>query len=353
MAGGNRSWRVPVLGTTALVLLLLLWPATAEAVGGGRASLDFAFQARGPAGEGYTFDFSASGERPGRSDGFGISINSALRSGRRAAFASTFYTSLRRSKVSRRRIRGRFGSRGRVGLRFIPKRTSVRRLFKGSPCKARETVSRGVLRGHLRFRGEGRYTTIKLKRLRAKRRTFSFGNCRSAPEERRPAPAILESCTDAGAAMFAVADRRLGRLVFAAPPPAARGGLLTFGFAAVEAGRSAFSYAKDLSRAKLDPGLPFRGDATYANELLDGSLRVRTPGSSTTLLAPAAASLTLDPDDGQECDSGAFVVRAAENSPGSRLEVRPPNPGAFGAPPTFAMRCERGRGCKPRPPTLP
>ena len=142
---GCRRSRAGVSVSLGLALVLSLFlPSPASAL------REVNYELQGKTGDGYRYLFAAYGA--GHREGVvGLSIITNTRNAGRGPRSSTWYSPVKSGgRVDRTRIHSRIGARGSVGLRFAA--TSYRRRGFG-PCLTVIT-RRGILRGHLRFRGE-------------------------------------------------------------------------------------------------------------------------------------------------------------------------------------------------------
>jgi hypothetical protein len=263
------------------VLALTASPSPAEA-----AVRDVFYEAGGKA-DGYRYQLSANA---GRGGGVSLTIGDAVRAETGRWQFETFYTPAARKGISvgRKQIKSGFGQRGGVGLRFKSKRKKVRRF---GPC-ARLTVRRGVLRGHLRFRGEGRYIEILDHRLRARQIEFRFRRrCARASDHERAFPVALVSCRDDDS-VFVAFSGRSGRSAFLASSPFRRHrGVVSTSVLTNEGGAENFGYNADRTVASVRPPFPFQGVGAFAGDDLTGDLRFTLPSTKREQIAPAPATI--------------------------------------------------------------
>jgi len=207
------------------------------------------------------------------------------------------------------RISAKLGERGSVTMKFQPRTERVVKVFG---CD-RYVITRGVLRGRLRFRGEQRYVDVDRKRMRARLVVYSTtGNCRQAPPSK---PISLITCSQDGSGLFA------GRLTHssffnAVGPERFRRGLHVFEGVLARSGASDFSAARNLESAKLTPPSPFTGSARYRDEQLTGDLAMRTLNGDERPLAPAKAKIKYGKGIGISCSFSTPAGRYATWPPG-------------------------------------
>lgn len=217
----------------------------------------------------------------------GSSGNLMITAYRKPGFA--WYTT--RGKTSTKRLRARFGKFGKVNLRFKAK-GKVRTIKPPRGCTGRgDKVQPGVWRGVFRFKGEGRYTRVKKRRLRGK--LVKYGNYVCPLRARRGIPA--------GQLVYLYAERkRAGRQVsFGAEKRDEDGarpdfyayseervGKVGIGRNVVLRGRpDDFTFTFLPFTGLVEPPAPFSGTAAYSEAAgtWTGDLEVRFPGLRAAL----------------------------------------------------------------------
>ena len=204
----------------------------------------------------------------------------------------SFYIPLRRGRtqVTPSRIHSRLGRRGSVGLRFRPRTRTVKRFG----C-VRMVVNRGVLAGHLRFRGEAGYVKVLEHRIKARRVRFRTSGCagQASHDTAGPVPVILLACRSRSA--FGVRQLPRGRTDFVALGPSGfNRGLYRGTLAILQGDEEQFRHSGDLTAATVDPPRPFRGIGTFSDEgggELGGTLRASFFSTKRIRFAPAPAVL--------------------------------------------------------------
>ncbi|MGB2852447.1 MAG: hypothetical protein WBC01_12360 [Solirubrobacterales bacterium] len=303
--------RIRVGGGVVPLLCAAMLSVPAAAAAGSQGDVSFEIE-RGTAG-GYEFKLYAA-EFFGEQD-VALDIRRGDRTQGHGRRVRTSYLPLpapaSRVTVSGSRINGRLGSRGSVGMRFHARTRSVKRLG----C-ARRIVRRGVLRGHLRFRGEAGYVKILAHRLKAKRVRIARQGCGRTGERRRPPPVLLVACRRNS--LFGARQFPRGRTDFAAIDfGKIHRGLLSVTFALVSGSAERFTYADDLGSASVEPPRPFRGVGNFSRDSgagrIVGDLRASFPATKRIRFTPASGRLVRR--KGVDCESPGFdraTTRPAE-----------------------------------------
>lgn len=165
-----------------------------------------------------------------------------------------------RGTVTRRGLRARFGSLGRISVKFTP---------------ARGKGNRGVFKGTIRFRGEGGYVELDARRAKG---ALIGGS-------RRPRLSTGGSAVASAETVFGVLEAQAkGRILLAIASHPDEGDLPGFVAAAQDRGggmeitrkvavlgsADTFSFEDNLSTATIRPPSPFAGSATFTRNA-DGS----------------------------------------------------------------------------------
>jgi hypothetical protein len=257
-------------------------PATAEA-----AFSDIYYTAGGKAG-GYRYQLSA--HTGGRRSDISLTIGDRVRAETGRWQFESFYTPAARkgTTVGRKQIKSGFGQRGAVGLRF---RARQRKVLRFGPC-VRLIVRRGVLRGHLRFRGESRYVEILKHRLKARQEELRFQpRCARNSDHERAFPVVLVSCRD-NDSIFLAFGGRSGRSAFLATSPFKRHrGVVSTSVLSNEGGADNFGFNADRTVASVKPPPPFHGAGAFSGDSLTGDLRFSVPSTKRVQIAPAPATI--------------------------------------------------------------
>jgi hypothetical protein len=235
----------------ATVGLALVFPPTAAA---GPSNPNYPFQFKVPATNGYRVNVHAPRGGPVE-----LITEHRLPGGDSMGVAYSV-----KGKVTRKVMRARFGSLGRLSVRM----KWSGRFLSDTQCKHQYTyvVRRARYQGVVRFTGEGGYTSVKSRRLTPALTKPDPVNCGLTLDRYKRSAAVLHARSSApsvrfaierGAAgtptyVFAVAQERLGkvtitRYIEAAAPP------------------SAISFDASLSTAHVrDLPAPFSGTASFA-----------------------------------------------------------------------------------------
>ncbi|HEV7399632.1 MAG TPA: hypothetical protein VGN84_05115 [Solirubrobacterales bacterium] len=266
-------------GFAFTVAVLLAAPATALA--GGGFDLKFQFDA----GDGYRVSVG------------GYDATAILTAAKPAHGRYAWSTYVARGKVSPTAIHAGFGSLGRVDMRFQPS-GAVTHGKRHRHCIGadRYTIRPGVFVGSLRFRGEGGYTSAKVRRVKGKvvtpRTLRCFGSLFEELEgggggqraKTRPKVTRLYSFLRSGlTAIFFAASERGGKAGFLAETEQTVGSLGVFRGVSVRASPATFAFDNTLSSAGVTPPAPFSGSGSLQRgstgaKALTGSLAVSFPG---------------------------------------------------------------------------
>jgi len=271
-----------VLGLAFAIAILLVLPATAFA--GGGFDLKFQFDA----GNGYKITV-------GGYDATAV-LTAAKPDAAHGRHAWSTYVA--RGKVGPTAIHAGFGALGRVDMRFQPS-AAVTHGKRHRHCIGadRYTVRRGVFVGSVRFRGEGRYVSANVHRVKGKVVTPRFLRCFDSLFEeleggggrhsgkKRPKVTRLYSFLRSGltAIVFAASERG-GKAGFLAETEQTVGSLGVFRGVTVRASPATFAFDNALSFAGVTPPAPFSGSGSLqrgptGTKALTGSLAVSFPGA--------------------------------------------------------------------------
>jgi hypothetical protein len=252
-----------------------------------------------------------------------------------------------RGRVTDERIEGRFGGRGRVSLRLLPKGSPEEQANEPG-CKGKDPFTqRGRFQGTIRFRGEGGFTEVRATQARGsvfrsfrqvcKRR--DSGNRRKIPW---PPAVSLGAASSRGprAPWFSVFKEEpayekdqsffpsFDEAIYTATSSERRGGIDIYRGASVTAPPETFEVNPpgERPRATVDPPAPFSGTATYergpAGEALwSGDLRVELPGLGEVPLADSSYRAKLCRSFVCACPVGkcAFVIVSSGGWRATRL----------------------------------
>jgi hypothetical protein len=206
-------------------------------------------------------------------------------------------TYIARGKVSPTAIHADFGALGNADMRFQPSgKVTYSRRHRHCLGPDRYTIHFGVFVGSVRFRGEGGYTSAKVKRVKGKEITPSLLFCpdtffeeirqeqRTRVKDKNAKLTRLEASMRLGltATEFA-ATVKGGKADFFAESEQSLGALAVFRVAAVRASPATFAFDDALSLAGVTPPPPFSGSASFqrapnGTKSWTGSLSVSFPG---------------------------------------------------------------------------
>lgn len=239
-----------------------------------------------PASNGYGIQVERRGDR----------VSLTAYHGGKSFLAATSYTV--RGRVSPRRIEANFGKLGRVSVRLRTER--IRRGKLEEQCTGKpETVRYGAFVGTIRFRGEGGYTSVRVRQAQGRLSSGHkfkcvFPNLRPRfGEAGHGLPRIPPSL---GAAqgrqrIFGVefSSGRRESILYSAVSQERRGRIEIFRNVFAEAPPASFDFASDLSSATVHPPKPFHGEASFQRTLAEptwsGTLSVSFPGRDDVRLA--------------------------------------------------------------------
>lgn len=213
-------------------------------------------------------------------------------------------------------ISASFGERGRVAIRFRPKR-SLLHGGRGAPCPGVGAIARlGVFVGTVRFRGEGGYTAAEVHRARGGAIDISafiacLRNAARAPRglfttmpaapgvpthpSRGPRPTTLVADDKQPLSRTLFAAQSRGRHArFLAAEERTDGSVGIVRFATARASSASLVADDALSLAGVTPPAPFSGSATLQRgaagaKSWSGSLAVDFPGARVPLTGPGFA----------------------------------------------------------------
>lgn len=191
-----------------------------------------------------------------------------------------------------RRVDVALGQLGRISVSFHPSgRSRVTQLGEAAACGGPRRIVRrlGTFRGTVEFRGEAGYTSVAATSAPGSVGTPLPAACAGASAA--PRAAVLSAVnrrtgtrfeavtTGSGAAFVATWRERLG------------GGLVVSRRAYAGAPRSAFSFDRDLTSARVAPPAPFSGTAHFGAGGADaarwrGGLRATFPGVAIPMTGP-------------------------------------------------------------------
>lgn len=249
----------------ALVLVVLLWSASAQAAQGPRSNTATTFAPQAEfslvTGDGYSVSVGGSGHTVGLTVERGSALTSYVTRGRSSPDG----------------IRARFGRFGRISVRFKPS-GRVRRDEPPKRCKGNAAIARtGVFVGTIRFRGEDGYIDIDASRASGSSSTTPRWRCkrrsriaRISALRNRPSvdTAELRASTPNERVVFdalAVRDPSGPDLTgFFAAATDRRGSVRIARLALVLSDRAhTFVFDDGLGSATVDPPKPFDGTATF------------------------------------------------------------------------------------------
>lgn len=205
---------------------------------------------------------------------------------RQAAYYPTTY------KVAGRVLRFQLGQFGKVDVKFKPRGKARKRLPRG--CKGTPNrIRRGIWKGTIRFRGEGGYTRVKVRRAKG---TLTKPGSYKCPEGPQPPTdvALLASRGDSTESVDFFATRPLdrpnARPRFGGLHHAQIGKVNVFHFISArgEPGDFTFSFGPDEGShtASVTPPSPFKGSATLEGGAFLGDLRGRFLDGPLALAGP-------------------------------------------------------------------
>ena len=172
-----------------------------------------------------------------------------------------------------KRIITQLGDRGSVRLTFEPRGPA--KVRKYDDC-TKIIDRKGVLTGHLRFRGERHYVDVVEHKLKTHR--YKLITCRRRPAPPRPEIHELTSCTEQGTRLRAYGGFREGEsFMFGQGPTIKKRGLAVEDIAGVSGSDSMFEVSKDGTRATIAPDAPFSGTAKFKDGMLKGCLLYTSP----------------------------------------------------------------------------
>lgn len=277
----------------ALALVVALAALTA-APGTALAKEDFDLSFRLPASNGYELTVG------GYDSTAFISASKHDRS--KHSFGLSTY--IARGKVSPTAIHADFGALGRAAMRFQPSgKVTESRHHRHCIGPDHYTIHFGVFVGSVRFRGEGGYTSAKVKRVKGKEITprllfcpdTFFEEIRQEQQTRAKGKKAkltrLEASLRSGLTATEFGARAMGgKAGFFAETEESLGALAVFRVAAVRASPATFAFDSALSLAGVTPPSPFSGSASFQRgpsgaKIWAGSLAVSFPGEPGVPLA--------------------------------------------------------------------
>lgn len=229
------------------------------------------------------------------------------------------YSQPRVEVLTKRRVVADFGPFGAVRVVFKPQG----RQGDGRACTPFPTV-KGSFRGVIRFRGDDGFTSARATRAPGTVESFGFPDpdCEKDRRLRPPEPVILSSCSQDGTTEYiAFKDQRSDLVFHQATTTERQAGLRIFRSAFAEGSTSTFTTKRDLSAARVMPGAPFTGSASFSSGELTGDLSAPVPGRDEPLsVTPGQATLGkgfggLGPPCGREPEQ-VVVVPGARRLPG-------------------------------------
>lgn len=206
--------------------------------------------------------------------------------------------------ITERRIVADFGRFGRVAVTFDP--------AGGDECN-RRGAAKGTFSGTIRFAGEDGFTRATATEAEGSRTFYGPSDCNgdggSGPSAKRPVPVLLSSCSDDGSQYIVAKYRGEDRVNHQVTARLERtAGLQIHRYAVAEQAASSFTFKRDLSEARVDPGGRFEGSAEFSAKggTLRGRLTATVPGRSDPLeVTPAAATMAKGIRDIQGCGDKA------------------------------------------------
>ena len=277
--------RMPARSPGALAFAVALAALTA-APGTASAKEDFDLTFRFPASNGYELAVG----------GYDSTAFISATKHDRSKHSLELSTYIARGKVSPTAIHADFGALGNAAMRFRPGKVTYSRRHRHCIGPDRYTIHFGVFVGSVRFRGEGGYTSARVKRVKGKEITPRLLFCadtffeeirqeqRTRAKNKNTKLTRLEAGLRSGltATEFA-ATARGGKAGFFAESEQSLGELAVFRLAAVRASPATFAFDGPLSLAGVTPPAPFSGSASFQRaptgaKLWTGSLAVSFPG---------------------------------------------------------------------------
>lgn len=259
-----------------------------------------------PASDGYRLElFAADGDDSPESASLSVTKDGG----------TATYTQPRVEVLTKRRIEADFGPFGAIRVEFEPQG----REGDGRACSPFRTV-KGSFRGTIRFRGDDGFTSARATRASGTVTTFPDPDCRKDRSPIPPEPVILSSCSaDESTEYFAFKDRRGDFVFHQATTTERQAGLRIFRSAFAEGPTSTFTTKRDLSAARVMPGAPFTGSASFSSGELTGDLSAPVPGRDEPLVVtPGKATLEKGFPFRSPCSREVVGPGALENALGPR-----------------------------------
>ncbi|HEY5051781.1 MAG TPA: hypothetical protein VII45_00050 [Solirubrobacterales bacterium] len=280
-------------GLGIAIFLLALGVAPATAWGEGSPRLRF------KAGNGYRIAIE------GRGPAAILEVTHDDGPHRRAGEVSTYVA---HGAVSAAAIQVRFGDLGSVDVRFRPSG----KVTRGAPvqhCKGpdRRIVRYGVFVGHIRFRGEGGYTSARIHRVKGQVLTRISFSCevsaylqrhpgkqagKPTPKEAKETKLLAGFKSGVTATYFEAITTRAGETRFVAVNERTEGSLGLYRVAFAKASPLTFAFDSALSFGSVTPPAPFSGSASLrraadGTKAWAGTLAVSFPGEPGVALTGA------------------------------------------------------------------
>ena len=221
------------------------------------------------------------------------------------------YTQAKPEVLTERRLVADFGPYGRVAVSFEPSAAGG-----GDKCPSAET---GEFSGKISFTGDNGFTKLRATSADGTRRFYGARTCpghdgaadRRVESRKGRVPVVLASCAEAGGRYYAVKHRDRDTVDHQFTAPAERvGNVHILRYAETEKSSSSFTSATDLSTARVDPGGPFDGAATFSAKSgkLSGDLTVTLPGLDQPLdVTPGDAAIGKGLRTVDGCDRGGHT----------------------------------------------
>jgi len=208
------------------------------------------------------------------------------RNDKTSSLQATYKSTEEGKSTAGKRIITQLGDRGSVRLTFEP--AGPAKVRKYDDC-TKIIDRKGVLTGHLRFRGERHYVEIVEHKLKTHR--YKLITCHRRPA---PPPVIheLTSCTEQGTRLRAYGGFREGEaFMYSQGPTIKKRGLAVEDIASVSGSDSMFEVSKDGTRATIAPDAPFSGTAKFKDGMLKGDLVMPTIRGPEFPLTPGQGHL--------------------------------------------------------------